>query len=196
MSVPYVLVPVLAAPGSLYPLVYNQVGIGLSLSIALSFGFAILRSHLWDIDALINKALVYGLLTGLLLTLYAGLIIGLTSLANAMSGGKASEQPIALVVSTLAIAAVFLPARQRIQRLIDHRFYRRKYDAEQTMAAFSATLQSVVDLEHIRTQVLAVVQETMQPAHVSLWLRQPERAPTDVAHRLESHRQTTPPSPA
>jgi len=145
------------------------------IAIPLSFAIALLRYRLWDIDILINKALVYGLLTGLLGALYAGLIIGLTSLADVMSGGKASEQPVALVIATLAIAALFLPVRRRIQSIIDRRFYRRKYDAEKTLAAFSASLRNQVDLERIQEQLLAVVQETMQPEHVSLWLRVPER---------------------
>jgi|SRR5579859_3479366 len=130
------------------------------------------RSRLWDIDTIINKALVYGLLTGILGSLYAGLIIGLESLAGLITG-PASQQPLVLVISTLAIAALFLPLRRRIQSLIDRRFYRRKYDAEKTLSAFSATLRNEVDLEQIREQLLAVVQEAMQPAHVSLWLRQP-----------------------
>ena len=143
-----------------------------------------LRSHLWDIDTLINKAMVYGSLTGLLGTLYAGLIIGLESLAG-LFGGMAAQNPVALVVSTLAIFALFLPARRRIQSFIDRRFYRKKYDAEQTLAAFSASLRQEVDLEQLREQLLAAVQETMQPAHVSLWLRQPERSPRGMALPLE-----------
>ncbi len=174
-SVPYLMFPTFTEPGSLYPLVYNQFSIGLSLSIPLSFGFAMLRYRLWDIDTIINKALVYGLLTGLLAALYAGLIIGLTSLTDMITGGQASEQPLALVTATLAIAALFLPARRRMQHIIDRRFYRRKYDAEKTLAAFSATLRSEVNLEQVSAQLLAVINETMQPAHVSLWLRQPER---------------------
>jgi hypothetical protein len=148
------------------------------LFIPLSFGFAILRSRLWDIDAIINKALVYGLLTGILGALYAGLIIGLEDLAG-LFGGTAAQNPAVLVISTLAVAALFLPVRQRMQAIIDRRFYRRKYDAEKTLAAFSATLRNEVDLEQIRAQLLAVVQETTQPTHVSLWLRQPERRPKD-----------------
>jgi hypothetical protein len=147
------------------------------LLIPLSFGLAILRYRLWDVDVLINKALVYGLLTGLLGALYAGLIIGLESLAGAVTG-TTGQQPVALVISTLAIAALFQPVRKRIQNLIDRRFYRKKYDAEKTLAVFSATLRNEVDLEQIREQLLAVVQETMQLAHVSLWLRPPEAPQT------------------
>ncbi len=132
---------------------------------------------------------MYGLLTGLLGTLYAGLIICLTSLVDAMSGGKASEQPIALVISTLETATLFLPVRWRIQSLIDRWFCRKKYDAEKTLATFSATLQSETNLEQIRAQLQAVVQETMQSASVSLWRRQPEQAHTALAHRLDQHDQ-------
>ena len=168
-----VLFPVLTESDSLYPLVLNEISFLLLLCIPLSFGFAILRYRLWDIDTIINRALVYGLLTTLLGALYAGLILGMTSLAGLVTGD--SDEPVALVISTLAIAALFLPVRRRIQRLIDRRFYRKKYDAEKTLAAFSKTLRNEVDLEQVRQQLLSVVQETMQPAQVSLWLRQPER---------------------
>ena len=179
------LFPALAQPGSLY-LVASEVVFTLASSfIPLSFAIAILRYQLWDIDALINKALVYGLLTALLAAVYAGLIIGLESLASLVS--QQADQPVALVVSTLAIAALFLPARRRVQELIDRRFYRKKYDAAKILAAFSATLREAPDLEQIRKQMLAVVQETMQPAHVSLWLRQPERSAEEPAQHLDAH---------
>jgi hypothetical protein len=155
------------------------------LPIPLSIGVAILRYRLWDIDTIINKALVYGLLTGLLGALYAGLIIGLESLVGVITGQAA--QPVVIVVSTLAIAALFLPVRQRIQAIIDRRFYRKKYDAEKTLAAFSTTLQSEVDLEQIYEQLLAVVQETMQPAHISLWLCQPEQRKPPAAHKASQN---------
>ncbi len=179
------LVPGLGVPDSPYQLLTGFVSAFLSLLIPLCIGIAILRYQLWDIDTIINKALVYGSLTALLGALYAGLIFGLESLAGAISGGTAAQNPVTLVISTLVIAALFLPVRRRIQALIDRRFYRKKYDAEQTLAAFSATLRDEVNLEQIREQLLAVVQETMQPAHVSLWLRQPERRSTEEAHRLE-----------
>ena len=159
------------------------------MSILLSLGMAILRYRLWDIDTIINKALVYGSLTGLLGALYAGLIIGLESLVGLLTGQE--TQPVVLVVSTLVIAALFSPVRRRLQALIDRRFYRKKYDAEQTLVAFSATLRQEVDLEQIRGQLLAVVQETMQPAHVSLWLHQPKRPPGDLVHRLEPYDQAS-----
>ncbi len=143
---------------------------GFLLLIPISIAIAIMRSRLYDIDIVINRALVYGLLTGILGVLYAGLIIGLESLAGAIIG-KASGQPVALVISTLAIAALFQPARKSIQALIDRRFYRKKYDAEKTLAAFSTILRNEVELNQLREQLIAVVQETMQPTHVSLWLR-------------------------
>src|SRR6266567_8230726 len=138
----------------------------LLLFIPISIALAILRSRLYDIDTIINKALVYGGLTGILGALYAGLILGLESLVGHFSGPGA--QPLVIVISTLAIAALFQPVRHRIQSIIDRRFYRRKYDAARTLAAFSATLRQEVDLDQLREQLLAVAQETMQPAHVSL----------------------------
>lgn len=173
----------LAQPGSLYLIASEAVFTLASSFIPLSFAIAILRYQLWDIDAIINKALVYGLLTSLLGALYAGLIIGLGSLAGALTG--TTSRPIALVIATLVIAALFLPARRRIQNVIDRRFYRRKYDAEKTLSAFSATMRNEVNLEQVREQLLAVVQETVQPAHVSLWLRQPERRAEEPPERLD-----------
>ncbi|HEY7358177.1 MAG TPA: hypothetical protein VH590_16970 [Ktedonobacterales bacterium] len=168
------IIPELGAPDSPYQLLGGLFTAFLFLPIPLCTGIAIMRYRLWDIDAIINKALVYGLLTALLGTVYAGLIIGLVSLASAITG-TSGDEPIALVIATLAIAALFQPVRRRIQAIIDRRFYRRKYDAEKTLAAFSATLRSEVDLEQLRAHLLSVVNETMRPAHVSLWLRQPER---------------------
>ena len=143
------------------------------LPIPLSFAVAILRYRLWDVDVLINKALVYGLLTGTLATVYAGCIIGLQAL---MRGLFNQTSEIAIVVSTLLIAALFQPLRKRIQAIIDRRFYRRKYDAAQTLAAFSSTLRNEVDLSQLSEQLVAVVQETMQPTHISLWLSKPEQS--------------------
>jgi hypothetical protein len=147
------------------------------LLIPLSIAASILRYQLWEIDALINKALVYGSLTGLLGALYVGLILGLQALVSALTGQAGASPPV-IVLSTLAIAALFLPLRRRIQSFIDQRFYRKKYDAEKTLAAFSAMLLQEVDLERVQQQVLAVVQETMQPEHVSLWLRPPAQDAT------------------
>jgi len=178
MTLLYLIFPVFAEPGSLYPLVNNVVGTGWPLFFPLSFGFAMLRSRLWDIDVLINRTLVYGVLTVLLTAIYGGLVIGLQAL---LRGLISQDNGVAIVISTLAIYVLFQPLRQGIQRLIDRRFYRRKYDAVKVVAAFSATLRQEVDLDQLREHLLAVVQETMQPAHVSLWLRPPQRTGTHQA---------------
>jgi hypothetical protein len=169
--VPYLMFPVVASSSSLYLPAHTAVQNILLLLIPLSFGFAMLRSRLWDIDVLINRTLVYGTLTVILTGVYVGLVIGLQALLRGIINQGSG---VAIVISTLAIFALFQPLRRRIQRIIDRRFYRSKYDAAKTVAAFSATLRQEVDLEQLREQLLAVVQETIQPAHVSLWLRPPE----------------------
>jgi hypothetical protein len=134
----------------------------------------VLRYRLWDIDVIINRTLVYSTLTFILALVYAGLIIALQALMHALTG-QASENPLAIVGSTLVITALFQPLRRRTQSVIDRRFYRRKYDAARTLAAFSATLRNQVDLDQLSEQLLAVVEETLQPTHVSLWLLTPEK---------------------
>lgn len=140
----------------------------LILLFPLSVGFAILRYRLWDIDILVNRALVYSALTITLGLAYAALIIGLQFLLH---GIIAQSNEVILVGSTLVIAALFQPLRRRIQQMIDRRFYRRKYDAAKTLAAFSATLREEVDLAQLSEQLVTIVQETMQPTHISLWLQ-------------------------
>jgi hypothetical protein len=175
------LLPAVRQSGVRQTFVAGTALYGFLLLVPISIAIAILRSRLYDIDVIINRTLVYGSLTVILGALYAGLIIGLESLAGLMT--KQASQPVVLVISTLAIFVLALPLRRRIQSMIDRRFYRRKYDAEKTLAAFSARLQSVVDLNHLREQVLAVVEETMQPASVSLWLRSPGEQRNLEAHR-------------
>ena len=167
-AVPSLMFPVLTGPGSPYGLAFIAVQDFLNLLTPLSFGFAMLRSRLWEIDVLINRTLVYGALSVSLAGVYVGLVIGLQAL---LRGIIRQDNSVAIVLSTLAIAALFQPLRSRIQQVIDRRFYRRKYDATKIVAAFSSTLRQEVDLEQLREQLQAVVQETMQPASLSLWIR-------------------------
>jgi hypothetical protein len=147
------------------------------LLIPIAFGFSILRYRLYDIDVLINRALVYGSLTVLLALAYAVGVIGGQTIVGSLTHSTGEQQsPLVVVMTTLVIAALFRPVRRRIQAFIDRRFYRRKYDAEQALAAFGTALRQEVDLEPLGEQLVAVVHETMQPAHVSLWLRPPQRS--------------------
>ena len=157
-----------------------KVGFTLSLMlIPLSIGVAVLRSHLFDIDLLINRTLVYGSLTTVLVALYFGGIVLLQRLFVALTS---EQSTLAVVASTLLIAALFNPLRRRIQSFIDRRFYRSKYDAAKTLEAFSTRLRDETDLEALNDDLVGVVRETMQPAHVSLWLR-PDPPPRASAGR-------------
>jgi hypothetical protein len=138
------------------------------LGIALAVGIAVLKYRLYDIDLLINRTLVYGALTVLLVGMYVGSIVVFQGLLRVLTS---QESQLAIVASTLAVAALFNPLRRRIQAFIDRRFYRRKYDAARTLAAFSAKLRDETDLDALNQDLMSVVRETMQPAHVSLWLR-------------------------
>lgn len=153
-------------PGSLLSVLDIVANLLLTL-IPISLAIAMLRYRLYDIDILINRTLVYGILTALVVAIYIGCILGLQFLLRGIIN---SNNDVAIVISTLVIAALFQRLRQRIQAIIDRRFYRRKYDAARTLAAFSATLRGEVDLNELSERLVDVVQETMQPAHVSLWL--------------------------
>jgi hypothetical protein len=138
--------------------------------VPVAIGFAVMRYRLYDIDIIINRTLVYGSLTAMLVAIYFGGVAMMQALFRAFTGQE--EQPqLAVVVSTLAIAALFNPLRKRIQSFIDRRFYRRKYDARKTVEAFSARLRDEMDLETLNRDLAGVIEETLQPAHVSLWLR-------------------------
>ncbi|MGZ3679171.1 MAG: hypothetical protein ACXWQR_11430 [Ktedonobacterales bacterium] len=160
------------------PVLQNFAGsrfeIGLAL-VPIFIAIAITRSRLWAIDTLINRTLVYGSLTTILAALYFACVIGAQTVSQLLTHQTKEPSPVVIVASTLLIAALFQPSRRRIQDTIDRRFYRRKYDAARTVAAFSATLRQEIDLDDLRAQLLAVVDETIQPAHVSLWLRPSER---------------------
>ena len=155
--------------GALAWMLFFTIQAFLTLLFPLSIGMAMLRSRLWDIDSLINRTLVYGILTALLALMYFGLIFALQYLLRGIIN---RNNDVVIVVSTLAIAALFQPLRRRIQSIIDRRFYRRKYDAARILAAFSDTMRDEVDLSKLSEHLLNVVQETMQPAHISLWLRE------------------------
>jgi hypothetical protein len=164
------LFPALSQPDSLYFLLARPAYNLLWLFIPVCVGIAILRYNLWDVDAIINVALVYGSLSFILGGIYVGLIIGLQSLVRGATG---QDSGLAVVASTLLIVALFNPLRHRLQKSIDQRFYRSKYDAQKTLAAFGASLRQEVSLTELHARLLAVVEETMQPAHVSLWLAEP-----------------------
>jgi hypothetical protein len=162
--------PSLGQQGSLYDFLSLTGTICCMLLIPLALLLAVLRYRLYDIDLLINRALIYGTLSATLVAVYVGAITTLGYASRALTGG-AEQSQLAIVASTLAIAALFQPLRRRIQATIDRRFYRRKYDAARTLATFSATLRDETELERLRADLLVTVEEAMQPAHVSLWLR-------------------------
>jgi len=141
-----------------------------ALFIPVCTYIAILRYRLYDIDVVINRALVYGSLTTMLALIYFGGVATTEAIFRSLTGQERQPQ-LAIVISTLVIAALFNPLRRRIQSFIDRRFYRRKYDARKTLEAFSAKLRSETDLDALNQELTSVVRETMQPAHVSLWLR-------------------------
>jgi hypothetical protein len=174
LGVPY-SIEINRPPGSPLPWwsLAGSTGWWLTLSIVpIALSIAVLRYRLYEIDLIINRTLVYGALTAMLVGMYVGSIVVLQGLLRALTG---HESQFAIVASTLVVAALFNPLRRRIQGFIDRRFYRRKYDAAKTLEAFSAKLRNETDLDALSDDLVGVVRETMQPAHVGLWLREPDR---------------------
>jgi hypothetical protein len=175
---PPMLFPALGDPQTLYFLLLKPIFTVVFLSVPICFGIAILRFRLWDIEVLINRTLVYGTLTVAIALVYFVMIISLQFLLSGLIGAN----QLAIVGSTLAIAALFHPLRNQIQKIIDRRFYRNKYDAARALAKFSTILYNDVDLNQLSEQLLEVVNETLHPTHVSLWLRQPEKDKKQVVN--------------
>jgi hypothetical protein len=144
--------------------------------VPIAVGIAVLRYRLYEIDIIINRTLVYGSLSGSLALVYVGLVVSLQYVFRALTGGGSQ---LAIVASTLAIAALFNPLRGRIQSFIDHRFYRRKYDAAKTLEEFGARLRNETDLDSLSEDLVGVIRETIRPTEVSLWLRSPGRTPAN-----------------
>jgi hypothetical protein len=169
-------VPTLVSGGDKTPVWYSLLLSFMLMSFAgipIAIGFAVLKYRLYDIEVVINRTLVYGPLTVMLALIYFGGVVGMQAVLRAITG---QESTLAVVASTLAIAALFNPLRRRVQAFVDRRFYRSKYDARKTLEAFAAKLRDETDLDALNGDLVGVVKETMQPAHVSVWLR-PETAP-------------------
>lgn len=149
----------------------SAVFTGLLLLIPISISVAILRSRLYGIDIIIRRTLIYGSLTAILAGVYYLGVVGAERVVSQITGKAAGQQPVAIVLTTLALFALFQPLRHGLQRVIDRRFYRGKYDAERALASFGSALRGEVDLDHLSQRLTAVVEDTMRPATLSLWLR-------------------------
>ena len=158
---------------------WNLLDAATTTALYVAVGVAILRHRLYDIDVIINRALVYGSLTATLVALYFGGIVLLHRFFVILTGERST---LAVVASTLLIAALFNPLRRRVQGFVDRRFYRSKYDAVKTLEGFSVKLRDETDLDALNDDLVGVVRETVQPAHASLWLR----SPTEVGRGGES----------
>jgi hypothetical protein len=141
------------------------------IGLPVSVGIAVLRYRLYEIDVIVRRTLVYGVATAILAGLYFGIVLGLQEVFASFAGGS----DLAIAVSTLVVAALFGPARRRVQTAVDRRFYRRRYDAQRTLEVFSARLREQVDLAAVEGELATTVDETMRPAHLSVWLRGPAR---------------------
>ena len=159
--------------GMLFSLLRTSTLTLVTVTIPIALTIAILRYRLFDIDVIIRKTLVYAVLSGLLALVYFSLVVVLQSVFDLVSG---QQSPIVIVISTLIIAALFAPLRQRVQALIDRRFYRQKYDAQQVLAQFAITARDETEMEALTAELVRVVQEAMQPETVSIWLRSPDFA--------------------
>lgn len=176
------LMPVLILLASRFQVADYAAG-AVFASVPVVVGIAVLKYRLYDVDILINRTLVYGGLTVTLALVYLGGVASLQYLFRALTGQEQQPQ-LAVVASTLVIAALFNPLRRRVQAFVDRRFYRNKYDARKTLAAFGATLRDEVDLGRLGNGLVSVTHETLQPAHVSVWLRDPDaRGRTEVEGR-------------
>jgi hypothetical protein len=159
--------------GLLLPEAWSNLLEAASITVLyVAVGIAILRYRLYDIDIIVNRTLVYGSLTVMLVLVYVGCVVGLQYILRALTG---QESHLAVVASTLTIAALFNPLRRRVQAVVDRLFYRRKYDAAKTLEEFSAKLRNETDMDALNSELLSTVRETVQPEHASLWLREPER---------------------
>jgi hypothetical protein len=175
LLVVYLVVPIVVPTDSLTLVFINMGGFfGCGINIA-GFLMAVLYANAFDIDIFVRRTLVYTLLTATLVLLYTGLVLG-SQFGLATFNVQAAQSPLLLVGSTLIVAALFQPLRHRLQRLVDRRFYRQKYDAGRVIASFGSHLHNEVNLAELSEQLVGVVRETMQPASVSLWLRKPTRA--------------------
>ena len=172
LTVPRYLFPSLGQASSFYQLVLGPAYLVISLIFPICLGLAILRFRLYDIDIIIHRTLVYSTLTFLLAAVYEVSVFTLESFTGGLTLIRGNQ--LAIFASTLLIGLLFKPLHDRTRALIDRRFYRRKYDAARTLAAFSATVRDEVDLNQLCTKLEEVVEETMQPTHVSLWLCLPK----------------------
>ena len=173
----FVFEQLVSAEGGLLEAIAAVSSLVLVPAIPIATGIALLRYRLYDIDRIINRTLVYSVLTASLVLVYFGGVVSLQYAFRAITGGNSQ---LAVVASTLAIAALFAPLRRSIQAVIDRRFYRMRYDAAKTLEAFGARLRDEVDLNTLTDDLVGVVRETVQPAHVSLWLRPPEDRKTQL----------------